>query len=100
MPIAGTYNDLWYALMLGCISGIVAGFICYFIYALRTRPGKEILTAIKHEQFYVVYQPVVDTRTLSVTGLKSYCAGVTLRQARFRRMPLSTMPKRNNLSYR
>ncbi|WP_186793187.1 CSS-motif domain-containing protein, partial [Salmonella enterica] len=27
-----TYNDLWYALMLGCISGIVAGFICYFIY--------------------------------------------------------------------
>ncbi|EIP0028059.1 cyclic di-GMP phosphodiesterase [Salmonella enterica subsp. enterica serovar Kisangani] len=65
-----TYNDLWYALMLGCISGIVAGFICYFIYALRTRPGKEILTAIKHEQFYVVYQPVVDTRTLSVTGLE------------------------------
>ncbi|VEB57062.1 rtn protein [Salmonella enterica subsp. enterica] len=56
--------------MLGCISGIVAGFICYFIYALRTRPGKEILTAIKHEQFYVVYQPVVDTRTLSVTGLE------------------------------
>ncbi|MBJ4720680.1 cyclic di-GMP phosphodiesterase, partial [Salmonella enterica subsp. enterica serovar Anatum] len=46
------------------------GFICYFIYALRTRPGKEILTAIKHEQFYVVYQPVVDTRTLSVTGLE------------------------------
>ncbi|HDY3060657.1 TPA: cyclic di-GMP phosphodiesterase [Salmonella enterica] len=65
-----TYNDVWYASMLGCISGIVAGFICYFIYALRTRPGKEILTAIKHEQFYVVYQPVVDTRTLSVTGLE------------------------------
>ncbi|ECC1506178.1 cyclic di-GMP phosphodiesterase [Salmonella enterica subsp. houtenae] len=65
-----TYNDLWYALMLGCISGIVAGLICYFIYALRTRPGKEILTAIKHEQFYVVYQPVVDTRTLNVTGLE------------------------------
>ncbi|MDI8751823.1 EAL domain-containing protein, partial [Salmonella enterica subsp. enterica serovar Montevideo] len=39
-------------------------------YALRTRPGKEILTAIKHEQFYVVYQPVVDTRTLNVTGLE------------------------------
>ncbi|WP_411900485.1 EAL domain-containing protein, partial [Salmonella enterica] len=64
------YNDLLYALMMGCLSGIVAVFICYFIYALRTRPGKEILTAIKHTQFYVVYQPVVDTRTLRVTGLE------------------------------
>lgn len=64
------HNELWYALILGCISSIVAGFICYFIYTLRTRLSKEILTVIKHNQFYVVYQSVVDTRTLNVTELE------------------------------
>lgn len=65
-----TYTDLWYALMLGCMGGIVAGLLCYYINSIRMRPGKEILTAIKRNQFYVVYQPVVETKTLKVTGLE------------------------------
>ncbi|MSL98648.1 cyclic di-GMP phosphodiesterase, partial [Escherichia coli] len=36
----------------------------------RMRPGREIMTAIKREQFYVAYQPVVDTQALRVTGLE------------------------------
>ncbi len=34
------------------------------------RPGREIMTAIKRDKFYVVYQPVVDTQALRVTGLE------------------------------
>ncbi len=44
----------------GLTSGIVAGFICYFIYALR-RDRKEILTVTSRAVCHVVYQPVVDT---------------------------------------
>ncbi len=87
--------------MLGCISGIVAGFICYFIHALPTRPGKEILTAIGTRAVLCGLSARRRYCTLSVTGLEVLLRWrVTLRQARFRRMPLSTMPKRNNLSYR
>lgn len=34
------------------------------------RPGKKIITAIKRKQFYVAYQPVVNTQALQVTSLK------------------------------
>lgn len=65
-----TWSDLWYAVLLGGMGGIIAGLLCYYIMCIRLRPGKEILTGIKRDQFYVVYQPVVDTRSLKVTGLE------------------------------
>lgn len=65
-----TWPDLWYALLLGGMGGIIAGLLCYYIMSVRLRPGKEIVNGIKREQFYVVYQPVVDTHSLSVTGLE------------------------------
>ena len=65
-----TYNDVWYAVMLGCMGGVIAALLCYYIYSVRLRPGKEILAAIKHNQFYVVYQPVMDMQTLEVKGVE------------------------------
>ncbi|WP_336219317.1 cyclic di-GMP phosphodiesterase [Citrobacter amalonaticus] len=65
-----TWSDLWYALLLGGMGGIIAGLLCYYIMSIRLRPGKEILIGIKRDQFYVVYQPVVDTQSLNVTGLE------------------------------
>lgn len=65
-----TWNDVWYAFLLGGMSGTVVGLLCYYLMTVRMRPGREIMTAIKREQFYVVYQPVVDTQTLQVTGLE------------------------------
>lgn len=56
--------------LLGGMSGTVVGLLCYYLMTVRMRPGREIMTAIKREQFYVVYQPVVDTQTLQVTGLE------------------------------
>ncbi|POT59709.1 phage resistance protein [Citrobacter amalonaticus] len=64
------WSDLWYALLLGGMTGTIAGLLGYYILTTRLRPGREILMAIKREQFYVVYQPVVDTRSLQVTGLE------------------------------
>lgn len=65
-----TWSDLWYALLLGGMGGIIAGLLCYYIMSVRLRPGKEILNGIKRDQFYVVYQPVMGTDTLEVTGLE------------------------------
>ncbi|CBG89055.1 cyclic di-GMP phosphodiesterase [Citrobacter rodentium] len=63
--------ELWYALLLGGMMGSIAGLLCYYIMSIRLRHGKEILIGIKRDQFYVVYQPVVDTETLNVTGLEA-----------------------------
>ena len=64
-----TYTDIGYAIMLGCMAGIIAALLLwYYIYTLRLRPGKDIQTAIKRNQFYVVYQPVVEMQTLEVKG--------------------------------
>lgn len=66
-----SYKDVGYAVMLGCMMGIIAALLLwYYIYVIRLRPGKDILTAIKHDQFYVVYQPVVEMQTLEVKGVE------------------------------
>lgn len=65
------YTDVWYSILLGCMAGIIASLLLwYYIYSIRLRPGKDILNAIKHNQFYVVYQPVVEMQTLEVKGVE------------------------------
>ena len=65
------YTDVWYSILLGCMAGIIASLLLwYYIYSIRLRPGKDILNAIKHNQFYVVYQPVVEVQTLEVKGVE------------------------------
>jgi sensor c-di-GMP phosphodiesterase-like protein len=48
----------------GWYAGFAAGSLNYYILSIRLNPGKEILSAIKRGQFYVVYQPVVDAKSL------------------------------------
>lgn len=57
-------------LLIGTMAGLIGGFMCFYILTVRLRPGKEILTAIKREQFYVVYQPVVDAHSQKITGVE------------------------------
>jgi hypothetical protein len=52
--------------MMGTLAGLLTAWYLY----IRMRPGKEILTAIKQNQFYVVYQPVVDASELRVRGVE------------------------------
>lgn len=67
---AWTTDEVLYALFFGLVCGIAAGLLNFYILTIRLNPGKEILTAIKRDQFYVVYQPVVDAQSLKMTGLE------------------------------
>ena len=70
------YADKWPAentnltLLIGIMAGLIGGLLCFYIMTVRLRPGKEILTAIKREQFYVVYQPVVDAQKMQIQGVE------------------------------
>lgn len=65
-----TTDEILFALFFGLICGIAAGTLSFYILTIRLHPGKEILTAIKRGQFYVVYQPVVDAKELKMTGVE------------------------------
>lgn len=65
-----TTDEILYALFFGLVCGIAAGSLNFYILTTRLNPGKEILSAIKRGQFYVVYQPVVDAKSLRMTGLE------------------------------
>lgn len=70
------YAEKWPAentnltLLIGTMAGLIGGLLCFYIMTVRLRPGKEILTAIKREQFYVVYQPVVDAQKMQIQGVE------------------------------
>jgi len=61
-------EDLQFAALFGVMSGILVGMLTAYGLFVHMRPGREILTAIKRDQFYVVYQPVVDAAELRVRG--------------------------------
>jgi len=65
-----TKDELLLALLFGLVCGIAAGSLNFYILTIRINPGKEILTAIKLGQFYVVYQPVVDAKELKMRGVE------------------------------
>ncbi|WLI77789.1 cyclic di-GMP phosphodiesterase [Kosakonia sp. H02] len=63
-------QDVQFAVLLGATVGMLAGLLSAWIFSTHLRPGKAILTGIKRDQFYVVYQPVVSAAELKVTGLE------------------------------
>lgn len=63
-------EDIFFAVLLGATAGMLIGLLTAYILYTHLRPGREILTAIKRDQFYVVYQPVVDGATLKVSGVE------------------------------
>lgn len=63
-------ENLSFALLPGIICGLLAGLLSYYVLTTKSDPRKELLLAIKNEQFYVVYQPVVKSDTLQISGLE------------------------------
>ncbi|MBR7552353.1 hypothetical protein KC220_27810, partial [Mycobacterium tuberculosis] len=49
-------EDRHLALLLGLLIGVLGGVLTVILLALRARSGREIVTAIKRNQFFVVYQ--------------------------------------------
>lgn len=63
-------EDIQISVLTGLVFGILGGALCAYLLTVRLRSGKEILTGIKRGQFYVVYQPVVDAKTLTMSGVE------------------------------
>ncbi|HBR1221567.1 TPA: cyclic di-GMP phosphodiesterase [Klebsiella quasipneumoniae subsp. similipneumoniae] len=59
-----------FALLLGVVCGLLAGLLCYYVLTIKSDPRKSILLGIKNNQFYVVYQPVVNAQTLHISGVE------------------------------
>jgi len=70
------YGDAWamenlqYSLLMGVMCGLLSGLLCYYVLTVRLRPGREITTAIKRNQFSVVYQPIVDAQDMQIRGVE------------------------------
>lgn len=63
-------EDVQFAVLLGATFGMLFGLLTAYILQNNLTPGREILTGIKRDQFYVVYQPVVEAKNLQVTGVE------------------------------
>ncbi|UXD94269.1 cyclic di-GMP phosphodiesterase [Cronobacter sakazakii] len=64
-------EDRHLALLLGLLIGLLGGTLTVILLALRARSGREIVSAIKRNQFFVVYQPVVDAATRQIRGVEA-----------------------------
>jgi len=64
-------DGLVFSILLGLTCGVLGGLLCFYIRTIHSRPGKEILSAIKNQQFYVVYQPVIDAKNQQIGGVEA-----------------------------
>ncbi|MFP2515232.1 cyclic di-GMP phosphodiesterase [Buttiauxella agrestis] len=63
-------EDIQISILTGLVFGILGAALCAWLLTIRLRSGKEILTGIKRGQFYVVYQPVVNSKNLKMSGVE------------------------------
>ncbi|MER0125500.1 cyclic di-GMP phosphodiesterase [Franconibacter daqui] len=64
-------QDIQLSVLLGILSGLLGGVLTGYLLYTRSRSGKEILIGIKRHQFFVMYQPVVESRELRMTGVEA-----------------------------
>ncbi|MGU3414154.1 cyclic di-GMP phosphodiesterase [Enterobacteriaceae bacterium C34A] len=67
---AWVIENMQFSLLMGVMCGLLSGLLCYYVLSVRLRPGKEITSAIKRNQFYVVYQPVVEAESMQIRGVE------------------------------
>lgn len=61
-------EDILLSILAGILLGLIGGCLCGYILYARQRSGKEILQGMRRNQFYIVWQPVVESETLQMTG--------------------------------
>lgn len=64
-------RDISIVLLTGLLLAVVVASFCWLLFSLRLRPGKEILAGIKHNEFHVVYQPLIEATSGRVYGLEA-----------------------------
>lgn len=61
-------EDVLLSILAGTLFGLAGGGLYGYILYTRQRSGKEIMLGIRHNQFYIEWQPVVETTGLTMTG--------------------------------
>lgn len=66
-----TGSDLQLILLIGLLLAALVTALTYYILILRTSPKRAILYAIKRQEFFVEYQPVVEAGTQRISGFEA-----------------------------
>ncbi len=64
-------EDIQLSILAGILAGVFGGLLYGFLAGLYMRPGKEILSGIRHGQFFMEYQPVVASDSLALGGIEA-----------------------------
>lgn len=65
-----TIEDIQLCLLAGLVMGLSGGLLCSLILITRLRNGREIQTAIRRNQFHVVWQPVIKAPEMKFSGVE------------------------------
>lgn len=63
-------GDVSWLTSLTALFFALAWMTTYYILSQRTRADRDILRGIKNHEFFLVYQPVIDTDTMSIGGIE------------------------------
>lgn len=64
-------NERWLWVLGTLVSALIGGLLCAWFLSTRNRPGKDILDAIHRRQFWIAYQPVVESQTGRISGVEA-----------------------------
>ncbi len=66
-----TGENIRFTLLAALLLSLMVGALIYFTLVSRHSPEREILRALRDGQFFVEYQPVMETQSLKVAGLEA-----------------------------
>lgn len=66
-----TGENIRFTLLAALLLSLMVGALIYFTLVSRHSPEREIMRALKDGQFFVEYQPVMETQSLKVAGLEA-----------------------------
>jgi len=66
-----TGENIRFTLLASLLLSLMVGALLYFTLVSRHSPEREIMQALKHGQFFIEYQPVIETQSLKVAGMEA-----------------------------
>lgn len=66
-----TGENIRFTLLASLLLSLMIGALIYFTLVSRHSPEREVLLGLKHNQFFVEYQPVMESQSLKVVGIET-----------------------------
>lgn len=66
-----TANDIRFTVLGSLVLSLMVGALYYYMQMLRQSPERALIRGIKHNEFFVEYQPVFHTASNSIAGLEA-----------------------------